>query len=281
MTNLSKEEKALAKEQYKNDKKLAKKEYKLEKKEAKKQYKADLDFNEEIEISQFVCKELDKFNSDLFKHQVKVYSEIYNQGLDAIKSINIDEVKYELAQARALPKNNDDEKEFRKFKIEFAKKKISAKKAYDKYYGTVNIFVEPDMVALTSLFDKEDDIDKQIFELVELENLAKKQDDKDKVKELKAQVKQLQAEKKAVQKDAKALMDEFAKFNRAAKPYNDAKKILIQAENYSHFDEISALYDEAKINAEQEDKAKEEEMLAKKAEEEAELAKRKLNKNKK
>ena len=46
-------------------------------------------------------------------------------------------------------------------------------------------------------------------------------------------------------------MDKHAFFNRAAKPYLDAKKILEQKENYSHFEEIEALYDEAKVRHEE------------------------------
>ncbi|MDE6413293.1 MAG: MFS transporter, partial [Eubacterium sp.] len=247
---------------------------KAERKLAKKQYKENLIFNEEIEISKFVCKELDKFNSELFKHQVAVNSEIYSKGLACIKDIDINSVKTELADAKALPKNTEDEKEFRKFRKAFLKQNISAKRAYDKYYGTVNAFVEPDMAALTALFDKEDAIEAQIFELVEIQTIARKNGDKDNVKEIKAQIKELQKSKKDVQKQSKVLMDEFAKFNRAAKPYNNAKKLLIQQENYSHFDEIAALYDEAKIKAEQEDKEREAAIAAKKAEEEAELAAR-------
>lgn len=251
---------------------------KAEKKAAKRAYKEALQFNEEIEISQFVCKELDKFNSENFKHQVEEYKTIYDSGLDYIKQIDIADVKLKLAEAKAMPKNTEDEKEARKFEIELCKKKISAKKYYDKYYGSVNIFVEPDMAVLTAFFDKEDDLESQIFELTEAQTLAKKDGDKEEAKQIKLQIKQIQAEKKGVQKESKALMDEFAKFNRAAKPYNDAKKLLVQEENYSHFDEIAALYDQAKIDAEEEDRIKEEKAAAKKAEEQAELERRKAEK---
>lgn len=251
---------------------------KLERKMAKQAYRDALNYNEEIEISKFVCDELDKFNSDLFKHKVAVYTDIYAQGLNAIKDININAVKVELNKAKALPKNTPKEKEFRSFEIELAKSKISAKKSYDKYYGSVNEFVEPDMAALTALFDKEDNIDSKIFELTEEMTLAKKEDDKETVNRLKAEIKSLSNDKKAIQKDTKALMDEFAKFNRAAKPFNDAKKLLVQQENYSHFDEIAALYDEAKTKAEEEDRIKDEETARKLAEEKAELEKRKAEK---
>lgn len=251
---------------------------KAERKLAKKAYKEALEFNEEIEISKFVCAELDKFNSDLFKHKVAVYNEIYLQGLDSIKNIDIDTVRKELAKAKALPKTTQEEKDFRSFEIEIAKNKISARKAYDKYYGSMNEFAEPDMAALTALFDKEDELDVKIFDLTEEMTLAKKEDDKDKAADFKIQIKNLTAEKKEVQKQTKVLMDEFAKFNRAAKPFNDAKKLLLQQENYSHFDEIAALYDEAKEKADEEDRIREEEAAKRIAEEKAELERRKAEK---
>jgi Na+/melibiose symporter-like transporter len=275
---LSKEEKKAAKKQFNVQKKSLKKQFKTDKKLAKKQFRELLEFNEEIEISKFVCKELDKFDSDLFKHQVEVYSGIYYQGLDSIKYINLDEAKEKLAAAKALPKNNEDEKELRKFEIEFAKKTIAAKKAFDKYYGSINEFVEPDMSKLTVLFNEEDECDSKIFELVELRTLAKKEKDKEKVNELKSQIKSIQKQKKVVQKDAKLIMDEFAKFNRAARPFNDAKKLLAQQENFSHFDEIAALYDEAKLAAEEEDRIKEQQAQEKLALEQEELELRKAQK---
>lgn len=244
----------------------------------KKEFKAAQEFNEEIDIAKFVCDELDKFQSDLMIHEMAIYRDIFNQGLDFIKNIDANSVKAELAEAKALPKNTADEKAFRSFEIEMAKKKLSAKKAFDKYFGTVNEFVEPDMAALTALFNKEDDIDAKIFDLTEEMTIAKKEGNSAKVKEIKAEIATLTADKKQAQKDAKVIMDEFAKFNRAAKPFNDAKKILVQEENFSHFEEIAALYDEAKAAAEKEDEEREARIAAKQAEDEAELQRRKAEK---
>lgn len=248
---------------------------KKERKLAKKQYRENLAYNEEIEIAQFVCKELDKFNSDLFHHKVQVCKEIYSQGLEGITGIDINEVKTQLSEAKNLPKNTQEEKEFRSFEIEIAKKKISAKKAYDKYYGSINKFKSPDMEALTALFNKEDKIDTELFELNKSYVQAKKADDKEVASGFKNKMKELQKEKKTTQAEEKALMDEFAKFNRAAKPYNDAKRILDQEENYSHLDEIFALYDEAKAKAEEEDRLEAEEIERRRAEEQADLERRK------
>ncbi len=241
---------------------------KAQRKEAKKAYKQAVEFNENIDISKFVCKELDKFDSELGRHKLEVYREILAKGLDFINGINLESVRAEVKEAKALPKNTEEQKEFRSFRIEFAKSKLSAKRAYDKYYGSVNAFVKPDMNALTALFDKEDELDKAIFD-------ASKEKDK-------ATAKELVAKKKQVQKEAKSLMDEFAKFNRAAKPYNDAEKLIAQSENYSRFDEIAAKYDEAKAAAEAEEAEAEAKAKAREEAEKAELEARKaVKKNKK
>lgn len=251
---------------------------KQERKLAKKAYKEAIVFNEEIEISKFVCEELEKFNSDLGKMQFKIYSEIYNQGLEGIVNYEPASLKAELKSAKAMSMNTPEEKAVRKFCISVAKSKISACKAYNKYYGTVNKLVEPDFTVLESYFDREDELDLQIQNLAKMMTEAKKAKDNDTVSKCKAEIKQLSEERKEVRKKSKAEMDSHAEFNRVAKPFNDAKKLLVQKENYSHFEEIAALYDEAKEKAEEEERIKAEEAAKQIAEEKAELARRKAEK---
>lgn len=251
---------------------------KAERKAAKKAYRDTLVFNEEIEIAKFVCAELDKFDTDIVKHQVAAYEKVYSEGLQGIKNAVLSDLYKDLANAKKLPKSTSEEIEIRKFEIEIAKKKISAKKAFEKYYGSVKEFAEPDMAALLALFDEEDSYDEKIAELIKERELAHKEKDSEKVKEFNAEIKNIQKMRKDVRERAKKMQDEFAEFNRAAKPFNDAKKLLVQQENYSHFDEIAALYDEAKEKAEEEDRIKEEEAAKKRAEEQAELERRKAQK---
>lgn len=251
---------------------------KQERKLAKKAYKEAIVFNEEIEISKFVCEELEKFNSDLGKMQFKIYSEIYNQGLEGIVNYEPASLKAELKSAKAMSMNTPEEKAVRKFCISVAKSKISACKAYNKYYGTVNKLVEPDFTVLESYFDREDELDLQIQNLAKMMTEAKKAKDNDTVSKCKAEINQLSEERKEVRKKSKAEMDSHAEFNRVAKPFNDAKKLLVQKENYSHFEEIAALYDEAKEKAEEEERIKAEEAAKQIAEEKAELERRKAEK---
>lgn len=250
-------------------------------KEARKQYNADVLFNEEIEISKFVCDELDKFETEFFKRKVEAYTDVYEEGLNGIKNSSLDQLKDELNYARALPKNSISEKELRKFEIQIAKDKISAKKAYDKYFGTVNEFVEPDMAEFTKLIDSEEELDNKIFELVKSKSQAKKNKDTRMVKEATVSIKEAESQRKEIRAQIKVFSDNFAYFNRAAKPYIDARKLLVQKENYSHFDEIAALYENAKIDAAEEDRIKQELAELKRKEEIAELEAKKAERARK
>ena len=264
--------KTVTKEMYKNisDKK--------QRKAAKQEYREALNFNEEIEISKFVCAELDKFKSENYIYQVKVYSEILENGLAGIVNANEADLRREIAQAKAMPKNTQDEKEHRSFCIELAKKKLSAKKAFDKNYHSLDEFVEPDMAELTAIFDQEDELDAQIFELNTKKTQFRKSGDNESGAKINSLLKNITARRKELQKAEKAKMDEFAKFNRAAKPYIDARKLLLQQENYSHFEEIAALYDEAKEKADAEDKEKQIIADLKRREQQEELEARKAAK---
>lgn len=264
--------KTVTKEMYKNisDKK--------QRKAAKKEYKEALNFNEEIEISKFVCAELDKFKSENYIYQVKVYSEILENGLAGIVNANEADLRREIALAKAMPKNTQDEKEHRSFCIELAKKKLSAKKAFDKNYHSLDEFVEPDMAELTEIFDREDELDAQIFELNTKKTQLRKSGDNESGAKINSLLENITAKRRELQKAEKAKMDEFAKFNRAAKPYIDARKLLLQQENYSHFEEIAALYDEAKEKADAEDKEKQIVADLKRREQQEELEARKAAK---
>lgn len=247
-------------------------------KAAKKQYREDIKFNEEIEIAKFVCDELNKFSTDVVKHQVTEYSAVYNAGLDGLLHMDIAEIKAELAAAKAMPKNTADEKELRKFAIEIARSKKSAYKAIKKYFADGKDFVQPDFAVVEKYFNEEDECDEKLKVLyVELKD-AKKAKDASKVASLKAEIKEYNIKRKAARDNSKAEMDKHAYFNRAAKPYLDAEKLIKQQENYSRFDEIADMYDEAKIRHEKKlaDDAEEAERL--RAEEKALAAKIKAEK---
>lgn len=236
-------------------KEVGKKDYKsikdkTQRKAAKKAYREALALNEEIEVSKFVCEELDKFSTNLVQHQLSVYKKVYDAGLAGLRATDMADLRAELAAAKAMPKTNENEKELRKFAIEVAKKKISSRKAIDKYFKDGADFSKPDFAVLEGYFAAEDECDEKLKALYVELRLAKKAHDSAKAKELKAEIDAEQVKRKQARKDSKAEMDRHAYFNRAAKPYLDAEKLIKQQENYSHFDEIAAMYDEAKARHE-------------------------------
>lgn len=251
---------------------------KEEKKLAKKQYKEDIEFNEEIIISKFVMDELNKFDSELGKRQIEAYTKIYNDGLDGIKNKSLSEAKAELKAAKTMPAATTEEKEIRKFYIELAKTMISAIKSYNKYFGSVNEFKELSFDAIEKLFDKEDALDTEIEELAKLSQIAKKDKNREETKRINDEIKKLSKERQAVRKASKEEMDKHAQYNRAAKPFVEAKRMLAQQENFSHFDEIAAMYDQAKENVAIKEKADAEAEAKRLAEEKAELEARKAQK---
>ena len=74
--------------------------------------------------------------------------------------------------------------------------------------------------------------------------------DKAKVLELKANINKTNTDRKDARKFSKEEMDKHAYFNRAAKVYLDAEKLMKQKDNYSHFEEIEKMYDDAKARIE-------------------------------
>ncbi len=211
----------------------------------KKDRKAIMELDEEIEVSKFVCAELDKYSTPAFQYQYNTQRSIYSAGLAGLKAVTLEDANADYAKAKAMPKNNADEKEIRKAAIEIARNKKSAVKALAKYFNDKDL-VQPDFNELEKLYDAEDELDAKLKELY-----LDKKDKKGDIKSIKAEIKALEAKKSEVRKAIKAEMDKHAYFARAAKPYLDAEKVVKQEENYKHFDEIAEKYEEAKVRYEQ------------------------------
>ncbi len=251
---------------------------KEQKKAAKKAYKAVLERNEEIEISKLVCAELDKFETPFYKMQLEANRAVLDGGLSALLEQDLGSVMKELRQAKAMPKSTHEEREYRKFAIEIAKKRIDSCRAIKEYYSNGEVLSAPDFTTLDELFEREDDCEMKLRELNEMLTEAKKNEDKDEVKRIKGEIKAVLAEKKVILKKEKIEMDMHARYGRAAKPYIYAEKLVSQQENYTHLEEIESIYDEAKARHEAKlanDKAELERL---KAEEDALTAKLKAEK---
>ncbi len=223
---------------------------KAERKLAKKAYNADIEYNEEIEIAKFVCDELDKFSNDEFRFRLAESRNIYGIGLSGLAALDTNEIKAEIAAAKSMPKSNATEKAIRKAAIEITKNKLDSVKAIKKYYKNASDLVQPDYALIDSNYEKMDAIESEIKSINDSLKSIKKSKDKNKLADAKSRLENLKTELKFIAGETKILNDESAKFSRAAKSYNDAKKLITQSENYEKLDEISAIYDEAKVHYE-------------------------------
>lgn len=228
-------------------------------KRAKEEYRAQKERNDKIVIGQFVVREVEKFNDPAVKLQVERAEKIVSAGLESLSTNK----EMTLKQARSLPKNTQLEKEIRKYAIENARIDKVSKKTLKKYPDGIKEF---NADIFSELFLKEDELDEKIKALQSRNNSEKSET-------LKLQIKALRKEKSELEKKVKAQTAEYAEYNRAAKPYIEAKRLLTQRENYSRYDDIKANYEESKARAEAQRAEKEEAERREKAEKETYAAK--------
>lgn len=248
-------------------------------KKARQKYKEQKENNDKKVIGQFIVREVEKFNTPAMQIQLERARAIYKNGLDGLKLLDTVTVR----QAKALPKKTANEKEIRKFAIDNARIEKASKKAIAKNYA--NGITEFDADIFGELFNKEDELDAKIKTLINAYHKAKANKDKEKATLLYTQIKTEKKAKYALEKKIKNLTAEYSVYNRAAKPYIDAKKLLTQEENYSHYEDIKENYEESKVRAEAHRLEQEEAEKQKKAEQEAYTrklkAERKAKKSKK
>ena len=193
-----------------------------------------------------MCDELNKFSTPAYKLALAENNKVYSAGINSLLSLDKFAIKKEILIAKAMPKSTKEEKEARKLAIEIANKKMASFKAIKKHFANTGALVAPDFEVLEACFNNEDECDDKLKALYLDLQKAKKSKDSAKVNEIKVELKATQENKKQAKKATKDETDRHAYFNRAAKVYLDAEKLIKQQENYSHLDEIFKMYDEAK-----------------------------------
>jgi len=214
---------------------------KEEKKLAKKEYKNAVEFNKNIEISKFVLDEINRFNTPFGKAQLEEARLTANAGYEAIYDYD----KSKLAQAKAVRARTPEEKERKKELISTARDFVDAKKAAAKYFS--NNIVEFDISIFERLFEKEDALEENLKQAYGKLYKARDEKNKDDIALYTQEIKDIKAQQKELEEEIKKATNDNSVYNRAAKPIIKARKLIAQSENYARFDEIAALYDEAKI----------------------------------
>ncbi len=234
-------------------------------KEEKAKYKADKLFNEKVQISDFVIKELEKFSDFDFIRQIDESQRIVSAGINGFLNVEI----LSLKDAKAMPKKTKEEKEKRNNAIDRARAMNDARKTAQKHYE--NGVEEFDFSVFDKLYELEDEVNEQI-------KSAYSEYNKTKNKELKDTIELLKVKRKKINSEIKKANNQSDIFATAAKPYLDAKRLLAQKENYSRYDEIKALYDDAKKRIEKKREEEKAILEKEKAEKEAHIAQVKAEK---
>ena len=256
---------------------------KEKKKAAKKLYKGAVEYNENIEISKIVMQEMRKFSTPEWQYRLEEARSLANAGLDGLTKVSNEELEKVLAAAKAMPRETKLQKEERSAAISTAKARIHSKKVIEEKHG--GRIEEFDTSVFEELFEQEDANLEKRTELEERISDARKAKDKAQLEKLYEQRAALKLEKKQIDAKIKKATDENSYYNSLAKPYIDSVKLVKQAENYTHYEDIKSLYDEAKLRKEEQERIereKEEELkVAQKAEKErlkAEKAQKKAEK---
>lgn len=177
-------------------------------KEAKAEIKRIKEFNENLECMPIVIEELNKFSTLRFQKQLDAARKTYENGA----VFAYDNISSEFKNAKSLPKSTKEEKEIRSDAINLARTKKTASRLLSKY--PKDTLTVPD----------------------------------DAIKE-EIQSRQAHSFKETMQqrKDLKAYTKAASIYQRITAPYENAKNLLIQYENYTHLAEIEALYHEVAL----------------------------------
>ncbi len=248
---------------------------KEEKKMARKARKAAIEHNEKIKVSQFVVDELNRFNTVQGKAQLENAKAVVAAGFDHIFTVT----KADLGAAKVLPTTTEEEKAYRKAEITRIKESLYAQKIARKHFP--NGIEEFDSSEFDRLFVEIDAVDEKIDAAYKKFYKARDNKDKTAAEEAMATIKTLKAQAKEIDKAIKKATDDSSLYNRAAKPYLDAKKLLTMAENYTHYNEIDAMYEEAKVRYEEAERFAAEEEARKEAAEKEHAAQLRAQRKKK
>ena len=241
-------------------------------KQAKLEYKQDKNRNDSIFISKYVMREITKFSTLQMQKEIERAEKIVAAGLAGLPTLST----VSLAQARALPKNTEEEKEYRINVIDEAHEEIYSKKTIKRYYP--DGVEEFDNSVFDKLFAAEDKTNEELKKAYSDLTQARKDKNSAEVKQLKSTIEHLRLRKNQISHEIKKATNQDSIYNRAAKPYIKAVKLLQQKKDYARFEEIKAEYENSSKRNEEERIRRDAEAAKEKAEKEAEIARIKAEK---
>lgn len=215
---------------------------KAAKAQGKAEYKRVKLENEQIEIAKFVADELNRFNTSSGKAELEYARTVAAAGLDGFLSAALPT----MADIRNMPRSTREEKHLRREMMRRIRDINDAQKAVNKYFP--NGIAEFDTRILDGLFEAEHQTETKLLELAKAMKSAKENGRTDMIAPIREEMQTLRQKKADIKAQIKAASKENSNYRRAAKPYLDAVKTVVQAENYCKLDVIEAMYKETVKN---------------------------------
>ncbi len=196
--------------------------------------------NEKIEIAAFVMNEINRFSTERGINELENAKLIAAAGLEGFISV----ASKDKAKVKAMPKKTQLEKEERRKAFAEIKDIRIAEKTIKKYYPSG--IEEFDMSVFTKLFNAFDENEAEIRSKLAEIKTANENDEKNKASRLKEELSSLRSVQKEIKAEIKKATVQNSIYNRAAKPYINALKLIRQSENYSNYDVITDRYTQIK-----------------------------------
>ena len=159
--------------------------------------------NEFVESLPIVKEELEKFNTERYKARLAFAKQTMALG-EIYPYVNWN---IEMINAKKMPKATKEQKEIRADALQLARFKKRSFKLLKKHAGKIII---PDERVLEEIKNREYNSEK---------------------------------ERRQIKAELKAYTKKVSIYRRITQPYNDARNLIIQAENYTHLGEIQELYE--------------------------------------
>lgn len=211
-----------------------------ERKAARQAYREAKQFNEDLHIHAFIRDELRRFEDPVEQYRIAVAEKRVQDGLSALQEITDAQASEMLLHARAMPKGSSTEKRIRAYAIEDAKAVRRSVRICAKMRAAGKSLVEPDITKLEDALNTQDALDDEIRSAYEA--LKRKDTPKTGRNALREQINTANKNKKQAQREEKQLSDAFAAFDRAAKPYLDAEKLVRLRDSYLNLNVIAERY---------------------------------------
>ena len=178
--------------------------------------------NEKIAISEYVLKEINRFDTEEGNTEIEIARSIASAGLDGFMN--------------TIASFTDSEY----FRSKQSDIKLSAKTIKKYYPDGISEF---DSSVIEKLFVLSDETEKEIHETLQNMKAANESGNKILYNELKSHLEKLRISKAEIKAEIKSETKKYNIYNRAAKPYLDAIRTVKQYENYSQFEKIAERYE--------------------------------------